>query len=72
MSAHWAWAQQDVLGKGGGSHTAGLVAPMPYEGVEDEDEEEEVSAAPSAGLVMLAVGVQASHPLSWAWTAKKK
>lgn len=45
---------------------------MLCEEVEDEgDEEEEVSAAPSANLVTLAVEAQASHLLAWALTAKK-
>lgn len=50
-SAHWAGAQQDVLEEGGGIHTADLVAPTLCGEVEDEDDEEEVSAAPSADLV---------------------
>lgn len=69
-SAHWAGAQRDVLEEGGGTHTADLVAPRLGVEVEDEDgddvEEEEVSAAPSADLVTLAVGAQASHLLAWA------
>lgn len=71
MSAHWAGAQQDALEEGGGIHTAVQVAPMLCEEVEDEDDEEVVSAAPSADLVTLAEGVQASHHLAWAWTHEK-
>lgn len=66
VSAHWAGAQQDALEEGGGIHTAVQVAPMLCEEVEDEDDEEVVSAAPSADLVTLAEGVQASHHLAWA------
>lgn len=65
VSAHWAVAQQDVLEEGDGIHTADLVAPMLCGGVEGEDDEEVVSAAPSADLVTLAVGAQASHFLAW-------
>lgn len=72
MSAHWLGAQRHVLEGGGGIHTAGLVAPMFCGEVEDEDEgegegeeDDEVSAAPFAGLVTLAVGGQASHLLAW-------
>lgn len=64
VCAHWAGAQQDVLEEGGEIHTAGLVAPTLCEEVEDGDGE--ASAAPSAGLVTLADGAQASHLLSWA------
>ena len=71
MSAHWAGARQDVLEEGDGNHIADLVAPMLCEEVEDEGDEEEVSAAPSANLVTLAVEAQASHLLAWALTAKK-
>lgn len=71
MSAHWPWEQQDVLVKGGGIHTADLVAPMLCGEVEDEDEEDEVSAAPSANLQTLAGGAQAFHLLAWACTATK-
>lgn len=66
VSAHWAGAQQDVLEEGDGIHTAVQVAPMLCGEVEDEDDEEEVSAAPSADLVTLAVGAQASRLLAWA------
>lgn len=67
VSAHWAAAQQDVLEEGGGIHTADQVAPMLCGEVEEEgDEEEEVSAAPFAGLVALAVRDQASLLLAWA------
>lgn len=67
VSAHWAGAQHDVLEVEGGIHTAGLVAPRLCGEVEDEDgdEEEEVSAAPSAYLVTWPVGAQAFH-LAWA------
>lgn len=72
MNARWA-GEQNVLEEGGGIHTADLVAPMLCGEVEDEDDDEvEVSAAPSEDLVTLAVGAQASHLLAWAWTAKKK
>lgn len=71
VSAHWAGARQNVLEEEGGIHTAGLVAPRLCGEVGDEDDdEEEVSAAPSADLVTLAVGVQASHLLAWAWKEK--
>ena len=70
VSAHWAGAPQDVPEEGGGIHTAGLVAPTL--GAEGEDEDEEVSAAPSAGQVTWAVGAQASRLLSWAWRATKR
>lgn len=72
VSAHWAVAQQDVLEEGGGIHTADLVAPMLCGEVEGEDDDEEVSAAPSADLVTLAVGAQVFHILAWAWTAKRR
>lgn len=73
MSAHWAGGQQDVLEGGHGIHTAVLVAPMPCGEVEDEDEEEEVvSVAPFADLVILAVGAQAFHLLSRACTATQR
>lgn len=71
MSAHWAGAQQDDLEEGGGIHTADLVAPMLCGEAEDEDEEEEVSAALS-DLPTLAVGAQAFHLLAWACTATKR
>lgn len=66
VSARWAAAQRDVLEEGGGIHTADLVAPMLCGEVEDEDDGEEVCAAPSAGLVTLAVGARASRLLAWA------
>lgn len=72
MSAHWARACQDVLEEGDGNRIADLVAPMLCGEVVDEDDEEEVSAAPSADLVTLAVEAQASHLLAWALTAKKR
>ncbi len=71
MSAHWAGARQNVLEEGGGIHTAVPVAPMLCGEVADEDDDEEVFAAPSAALVTLAVGAQAFHLLAWAWTDKK-
>lgn len=64
MSAHWSEAQQDVLEEGDGIHTTGLVAPMLCGEVEDEDNDEEVFAAPSGGQVTLTVRAQASHLLS--------
>lgn len=61
MSAHWQEAQQGVLEEGGGSHTA----PMLCGGVDDGDnDEEEVFAALSGGLVTVTVGPRASHLLS--------
>lgn len=67
VSARWAGAQQGVLEERGAIHTAGLVAPRLCGEVEDEDGEEEevVSAAPSAYLVTWPVGGQAFH-LAWA------
>lgn len=70
MSARWAWAQQNVLEEDGGIHTAGPVAPMLCEEVEDEDDGEVVSAAPSEALT-LAVGDQASPPLELACKGTK-
>lgn len=67
MSAHWPGEQQDVLEKGGGIHTADLVAPMLCGEVEDEGEAEEVSAAPSADLQTLAGEAQVFHLLAWAF-----
>lgn len=72
MSARWAGACRDVLEEGDGNHIADLVAPMLCGEVEDEDDDEEVSAAPSADLVTLAVEAQASHLLAWALTAKER
>lgn len=66
VSARWAGACRDVLEEGDGNHIADLVAPMLCGEVEDEDDDEEVSAAPSADLVTLAVEAQASHLLAWA------
>lgn len=63
MSAHWSEAQ-DVLEEGGGVHTTGHIAPMLCGEVEDEGDDEDVYAAPSAGLVTLTVGAQVSHLLS--------
>lgn len=57
-------ANQNVLEKGGGNHKADPVVPMLYG--EGEDEEEEVSVAPYAHQVTLAVGAQASQILAWA------
>lgn len=70
MCVHWVGAQHDVLEEEGEIHTAGLVAPTLCEEGEGEDGEG-VSAAPSASLVIVAVGAQASHLLSWAWRDKK-
>lgn len=73
MSAHWSKACQDALEEGDGIDRTGLVAPMLCGAVESEDEgdEEEVSAAPSAGLVTMAVEARASHHLALAWTVKQ-
>lgn len=69
VSARWEGASRDAPEGGGGIRRADLIAPMLYEGVEDEggeEEEEEVSVALSAYLVTWPEGAQACHLLAWA------